>query len=336
MKREYYLDSYDRFGYKILFDENLTKKQRNHIARILRRLPLELSFEDPMYISFKEPNVIEVKPTEKGHLRSVKTLKDAEYALFFNEFKGHPYGKDFKGHLILKYGDHEIHIQQFSDELTKDMGFHRDLKRLGNKKDKLEAKSQKLEEKVLSLREDKEYEQQKLNETILINETALKGWQELSKRNSSQKRKSIRIRERMESEDRLSKERRIYESVMETDMEIERLIKEDLGLSIPENEQAVRDLFAKIAYQLGYKILNSTTRFPDYTLEKENEIIKAEAEFKSSGIQDHYYGEEDCDLTICWLHNLEIPTTDVLELRNLKYYNREKPFPMSADLPKIE
>jgi len=68
------------------------------------------------------------------------------------------------------------------------------------------------------------------------------------------------------------------------------------------NEIEVRAAFDKFHAELGYpKILKTRDSFPDYELEDENgRLIRAEAEYRSSGAQAHENIENECDLIICW------------------------------------
>lgn len=83
-----------------------------------------------------------------------------------------------------------------------------------------------------------------------------------------------------------------------------------------QNEIEVREYFAAHAEQLGYRILISRARFPDYVLERleDGQIVRAEAETTSSSFRQHGHSDLFCDLVICWKHNdltLRIP---ILEL----------------------
>ena len=83
-----------------------------------------------------------------------------------------------------------------------------------------------------------------------------------------------------------------------------------------QNEMEVREYFAMHAEQLGYRILISRARFPDYILERleDGQIIRAEAETVSSSFREHGHSDLFCDLIVCWKHNDPTLRIPILEL----------------------
>jgi len=86
----------------------------------------------------------------------------------------------------------------------------------------------------------------------------------------------------------------------------------DFGVS---DEVNVREVFAMFHRELGYRIIESRARFPDYILENEHgREIRAEVEFKASNFQRHGHPVEECDLIICWYNDWPGCPIEVLEL----------------------
>ena len=84
----------------------------------------------------------------------------------------------------------------------------------------------------------------------------------------------------------------------------------------PLYEVAVREIFALHAEELGYTILKSMIGFPDYILELKGEVIRAEAELRSSNFKKHKHDPDGCDLIICWKHDWKDCPLPVLALES--------------------
>jgi len=81
------------------------------------------------------------------------------------------------------------------------------------------------------------------------------------------------------------------------------------------DEINVREVFAMIHEDLGYRIIESRSEFPDYILEdKSGRRIRAEVEFKASRFKEHKHSIEECDMIICWYNDWPDCPIEVLEL----------------------
>jgi hypothetical protein len=90
----------------------------------------------------------------------------------------------------------------------------------------------------------------------------------------------------------------------------------------PVNEQGVVYLFGMVSHQLGFKIENIRSVFPDCEgkrctdSEKDTwEDVRIEFEYKSSDFKKHSLNNDECDIIICWIHDWEESPIEVLELR---------------------
>jgi hypothetical protein len=95
----------------------------------------------------------------------------------------------------------------------------------------------------------------------------------------------------------------------------------------PVNEQGVVYLFGMISQELGYLIESIRTEYPDCEgkrcFDKENnkwEHVQIEFEYKSSNFREHGHNPEQCDVIVCWEHDWEDCTVEVLELKSVIKY----------------
>jgi len=85
---------------------------------------------------------------------------------------------------------------------------------------------------------------------------------------------------------------------------------------VPKMEIGVRELFAQRASRLGYRIIESRARFPDYVLEQDGQRLFAEAELRTSDFLRHRHEMARCDLIVVWEHDLPFIPIPVLELKS--------------------
>jgi len=85
---------------------------------------------------------------------------------------------------------------------------------------------------------------------------------------------------------------------------------------VPKMEIGVRELFAQRASRLGYRIIESRARFPDYVLEQDGRRLFAEAELRTSDFLRHRHEMARCDLIVVWEHDLPFMPVPVLELKS--------------------
>ena len=72
------------------------------------------------------------------------------------------------------------------------------------------------------------------------------------------------------------------------------------------SEIQVRELFFKYAKKLGFKIVESRKRFPDYVLQGRSGILyNAEVEFDLANFVRHQHDWRQVDFVICWNDTLE-------------------------------
>jgi len=84
---------------------------------------------------------------------------------------------------------------------------------------------------------------------------------------------------------------------------------------VVSDEINVREIFAMIHKDLGYRIIESRSEFPDYILEdKSGRRIRAEVEFEASRFKEHKHPIEECDMIICWHNDWPDCPIEVLEL----------------------
>ncbi len=89
----------------------------------------------------------------------------------------------------------------------------------------------------------------------------------------------------------------------------------------PINEQGVILLFAALCHDLGFMIEGIRSTFPDALLRRKNEkgtwnSCHAEFEFKSSNFKLHKHNPKQCDVIICWEHDLKDCQVEVLSLKD--------------------
>jgi hypothetical protein len=99
----------------------------------------------------------------------------------------------------------------------------------------------------------------------------------------------------------------------------------------PANRQGVIFLFGIICHELGFLIESFISEFPDCEgkrcVDQENnqwEPIKIQFEYKSSDFKTRTstkgYDQSLCDLIVCWNHNWDESSIEVLELRSVLQY----------------
>lgn len=92
----------------------------------------------------------------------------------------------------------------------------------------------------------------------------------------------------------------------------------------PINEQGVVFLFGMIAFDLGYVVEGVGTGFPDCEakrcVNRSGDIwerVAIEFEYRSRNFHAHGHNAAECDVIVCWEHNLPECSLEVLELRSL-------------------
>lgn len=85
----------------------------------------------------------------------------------------------------------------------------------------------------------------------------------------------------------------------------------------PSNEQEVVTLFAYVCKQLGYTIKRVQAEFPDcFIIDKDNNEIRAEFEFKTNHFRLHKHDITKCDMVIAWEDDINLGSKiKVLELK---------------------
>lgn len=91
-------------------------------------------------------------------------------------------------------------------------------------------------------------------------------------------------------------------------------------LAAPTNEMGLVLLFGALARKLGFVVLKVQAAFPDCEAlhqvdDRRWQRIRIEFEFESRSFLDHGHDPEGCDLIVCWEHNWEGCTNQVLELK---------------------
>jgi len=85
----------------------------------------------------------------------------------------------------------------------------------------------------------------------------------------------------------------------------------------PTNEQGVVFLFANISNDLGFKVENVQTEFPDCTALRKigpdkYQRVRIEFEMYSKNFNEHRHDPSQCDIIVCWKHNWpEYPKADI-------------------------
>jgi hypothetical protein len=82
----------------------------------------------------------------------------------------------------------------------------------------------------------------------------------------------------------------------------------------PRNELETIVLFAYLSRELGYRIKEIKSAFPDAVLEKDGEVILAEFEFLSSNYIGHCHPDNKKYLCICWRQDIELKETPIFSL----------------------
>lgn len=95
----------------------------------------------------------------------------------------------------------------------------------------------------------------------------------------------------------------------------------------PFNKQGVVFLFSMVSHELGFIIEILKPGYPDCEGrrcfdKKENkwEHIEIGFEYQSSDFKEQGHDEDECDLIVCWIHDWEECTMEVLELRSIIQY----------------
>ena len=69
-----------------------------------------------------------------------------------------------------------------------------------------------------------------------------------------------------------------------------------------KTEIQVRELFFKYCEQLGWKVIQSQSRFPDYIIEGQSgNYYKAEVEYDFQNFIKHGHDSHKTDFIICWV-----------------------------------
>lgn len=82
----------------------------------------------------------------------------------------------------------------------------------------------------------------------------------------------------------------------------------------PINEMETIILFSFFANDMGYKIKEVKSEFPDAILEKDGRDIRVEFEFLSSNYLQHCHSLDFEGICICWRKDLDIPNIEILSL----------------------
>jgi Homing endonuclease associated repeat len=93
-------------------------------------------------------------------------------------------------------------------------------------------------------------------------------------------------------------------------------------LAAPINEMGLVLLFGALARNLGFVVLKMQAAFPDCEALRQIDDnrwqrVRIEFEFQSRNFLDHGHNPEGCDLIVCWEHNWEGCTNQVLELKKM-------------------
>lgn len=102
----------------------------------------------------------------------------------------------------------------------------------------------------------------------------------------------------------------------------------------PESEDELRQIFDRYAYLMGIRILHYQTGFPDYTIQRGSDTLRAEAELFSRNFVEHGHDPGGCDLIVCWEDNLiDSLGLEVLEISTRRY---KRPDCEASQVPLIE
>lgn len=96
---------------------------------------------------------------------------------------------------------------------------------------------------------------------------------------------------------------------------------------IPENELGVIVLFAQQAKEAGFEITYIQSEFPDALVRQNDQEYRTEFEFCSANFRAHGHDIRQCDLIICWKHDLDNCALPVIELSNLDWKHIEIQMP---------
>ena len=106
------------------------------------------------------------------------------------------------------------------------------------------------------------------------------------------------------------------------------MIKKRLSKNDIITESEVRERFRIINEKFNfYKVRLSQESYPDIIIERNDKLIYAEVETKSSHFRQHKHNPDDCDMIICWEHDWSDCFLPVLEISVLweKLKKIEKP-----------
>ncbi len=98
----------------------------------------------------------------------------------------------------------------------------------------------------------------------------------------------------------------------------------DVILFIPQNEIETVFLFAIMAKDLGFKILNVQYPFPDCQAIYKGTKINIEFEYVSINFKIHGHELSQCDLIICWENNWKDCPLPVLTLKDINIENKDR------------
>lgn len=109
------------------------------------------------------------------------------------------------------------------------------------------------------------------------------------------------------------------------DVEMDLLYAEPMSLEpmamAPENEQGVVFLFGVMARELGFVVIKLRPGFPDCEAFRRLpngkwQRVRIEFEFQSRNFLLHGHNPNGCDLIVCWEHDWEGCSVEVLELKS--------------------
>jgi len=89
----------------------------------------------------------------------------------------------------------------------------------------------------------------------------------------------------------------------------------------PVNEQGVVYLFSKVAEDLGFRVEEIRTSYPDCVARRFAgrgwRRVRVEFEFASRNFLFHRHDPTVCDIIVCWIHDWPECPLEVIELRSL-------------------
>src|SRR5262249_22687965 len=93
-------------------------------------------------------------------------------------------------------------------------------------------------------------------------------------------------------------------------------------LTAPTNEAGVMFLFVSMGRELGYAAMKVQAEFPDCVAlrkvdHERSQLVRIEFEYESKNFLAHLHDLDGCDMIVCWRHNWEECSLEVLELSKL-------------------